>query len=99
MEEIRQVAFRQHGVRFTLMDKVEVTGPGAHPVWTHLTGQQTSHNRQYLPCHHPETSGVTPQWNFYKYLLDHQGNVVQVWPPQTPVEVCILLFYMWIHYN
>jgi len=70
MEEIRQVAFKQHGVRFTLMDKVEVTGPGAHPVWTFLT----------------ETSGVTPQWNFYKYLLDHQGNIVQVWPPQTPVE-------------
>ena len=49
-----------------------------------------------------------PQWNFYKYLLDHEGNVLQVctvqyfnivlyctalhctvlqvWPPQTPVE-------------
>ena len=47
-----------------------------------------------------------PQWNFYKYLLDHDGNVLQVctvlyyllyctalyctvlqvWPPQTPVE-------------
>ena len=48
MEEIRQVAFKQHGVRFTLMDKVEVTGPGAHPVWTFLTGEQTSHTESTL---------------------------------------------------
>ena len=40
MEEIRQVAFKQHGARVTLMDKVEVTGPGAHPVWKYLTGEQ-----------------------------------------------------------
>ena len=90
MEEIRQVAFKQHGARFTLMDKVEVTGPGAHPVWKYLTGEQQFHlNINNLTCHHLETSGVTPQWNFYKYLLDHQGNIVQVWPPQTPVEVCM----------
>jgi len=69
-EDIRHVAFKQYGVRFNLMDKVEVTGTEAHPVWKYLT----------------ETSGVVPQWNFYKYLLDHQGNIVQVWPPQTPVE-------------
>ena len=40
MEEIRQVALKQYGVRFTLMDKVEVTGAGAHPVWKYLTGEQ-----------------------------------------------------------
>ena len=40
MEEIRQVAFKQHGARVTLMDKVEVTGPRAHPVWKYLTGEQ-----------------------------------------------------------
>lgn len=43
MEEIRQVAFKQYGARFTLMDKVEVTGPGTHPVWKYLTGELTSH--------------------------------------------------------
>ena len=53
-----------------MMDKVEVTGPGAHPVWQHLTDQ----------------SGVVPQWNFYKYLLDHHGQILGAWPPQTPVE-------------
>lgn len=53
-----------------MMDKVEVTGPGAHPVWQYLTDQ----------------SGVVPQWNFYKYLLDHHGQILGAWPPQTPVE-------------
>ena len=28
--------------------------------------------------HFAERSGVVPQWNFYKYLLDHEGNVLQV---------------------
>ena len=28
--------------------------------------------------HFAERSGVVPQWNFYKYLLDHEGSVLQV---------------------
>ena len=42
-EDIRHVAFKQYGVRFNLMDKVEVTGTEAHPVWKYLTGLQNSH--------------------------------------------------------
>ena len=52
------------------MDKVDVTGDNAHSVWRYLT----------------MNSGVVPQWNFYKYLLDHHGQVVGAWPAQTPVE-------------
>ena len=59
-----------------------------------LSGHSSQVSKQVTLSQHwtdlsSETSGVTPQWNFYKYLLDHQGNIVQVWPPQTPVEVCI----------
>ena len=32
----------------------------------------------YIYLHFAERSGVVPQWNFYKYLLDHEGNVLQV---------------------
>ena len=36
--DIREVAFKRYGARFTVMEKVEVTGPGQHPVWKFLTG-------------------------------------------------------------
>ena len=45
-----------------------------------------SWNKKSCDLQNIGTSGVTPQWNFYKYLLDHHGNLLQVWPPQTPVE-------------
>merc|ERR1712179_49658 len=61
---------KKYGSDIRLMDKVEVKGAGAHPVWTYLT----------------ETSQVTPQWNFYKYLIDINGDIVKAWPPQTSVE-------------
>ena len=76
--EITELAYKHYQVRFPLMDKVEVTGPRAHPVWKYLT----------------EKSQVTPQWNFYKYLLDHNGNIVNVWPPQTSVEVFIIFLQL-----
>ena len=34
----------------------------------------------------PETSSVTPEWNFTKYLLDHEGRILGVFPPTVPVE-------------
>lgn len=56
-------------VDFPLFSKVDVTGDSAHPVWKYLT----------------EESKVTPEWNFYKYLVDHEGKIVNVYPPKVPV--------------
>merc|ERR1712142_1039761 len=69
-DQIRDVAFNKYQVKFQMFGKVDVIGQNQHPVWKHLT----------------ETSGISPQWNFYKYLLDHHGNIVQAWPPPTRVE-------------
>jgi hypothetical protein len=33
-----------------------------------------------------EQSGVVPEWNFYKYLVNHEGKVVGAWGPKTSVE-------------
>ena len=70
-EEIKQTVFDHYKARFRLMDKVNVHGAAVHPVWQYLT----------------TNSKVVPQWNFYKYLIDNHGNIVNVWPPQTSVEV------------
>jgi len=43
-DDIKDVAFSQYGVRFTLMDKVDVKDDGAHPVWRFLTGKTFSFN-------------------------------------------------------
>jgi len=68
--EVEAFVQSEFGVEFRMMEKVEVEGPGAHPVWKYLTG----------------SSGVTPTWNFFKYLVDHNGDVIQAWGPQTSVE-------------
>jgi len=35
---------------------------------------------------HSEKTGYSPLWNFWKYLIDHRGNVVGAWGPQTSVS-------------
>jgi len=32
-----------------------------------------------------EQTGQAPDWNFWKYLIDHRGNVIGPWGPQTLV--------------
>ena len=29
------------------------------------------------------TTKVVPKWNFFKYLVDHTGHVLNVWGPQV----------------
>lgn len=33
-----------------------------------------------------EQTGYAPDWNFWKYLIDHRGNVIGPWGPQTSVD-------------
>merc|ERR1712001_747947 len=59
-----------YAVDFPMFSKIEVQGDDIHPVWKHLIDE----------------SKVVPQWNFYKYLINHEGNVVQVYPPRVSVN-------------
>ena len=68
--EIKRFAVDRYKVDFPLMSKVEVIGENAHPVWRFLSRE----------------SGLEPGWNFYKYLMDHEGNLVKAEPAQTNVE-------------
>lgn len=69
ISEIVKFTSSVYNVNFRLFDKVDVIGDTASPLWTFLK----------------EETGHEPGWNFWKYLIDHQGNVVGLWGPETSV--------------
>jgi glutathione peroxidase len=70
-EEIAEFCSATYGVTFPMTDKVEVNGPGAHPVYQQLTEV-------------PDASGEAGpvRWNFEKFLLAPNGEVVARFRPQ-----------------
>lgn len=68
---------KNFGVSFQLMDKVNVNGKDASPLW------------DYLKKEKPGLLGLPAiKWNFTKYLVDRQGRVVKRFAPQTtPVSM------------
>src|SRR4051812_33611035 len=74
-EEIAQFCSATYGVSFTLTEKTEVNGPGAHPLYQRLTEE-------------PDTAGTAGdvQWNFEKFLLDGDGRVVARFRPKIQPE-------------
>ncbi|WP_409301257.1 glutathione peroxidase [Peribacillus sp. SCS-155] len=66
-----------YGVSFPMFAKVDVKGKDAHPLFTYLTE------------HAPGVMGSKAiKWNFTKFLVDRNGNVVKRYAPQTkPIEI------------
>jgi glutathione peroxidase len=71
-EEIAEFCSATYGVTFPMTDKVEVNGTGAHPLYQRLTA---------TPDGQGEAGDV--QWNFEKFLLSPQGEVVGRFRPTT----------------
>jgi glutathione peroxidase len=71
-EEIAEFCSATYGVTFPMTGKVEVNGPGAHPVYQRLTAT-------------PDAAGEAGdvQWNFEKFLIDGSGEVVGRFRPTT----------------
>jgi glutathione peroxidase len=71
-EEIAQFCSTTYGITFPLTEKIEVNGPGRHPLYAELT--QT-----------PDASGEAGdiQWNFEKFLVAPDGRVVARFRPRT----------------
>jgi glutathione peroxidase len=67
-------AFCQHnyGVSFPLSEKIEVNGPGAHPLFAYLT--------KALPG---ALGSRAVKWNFTKFLLDREGRPIRRYAPMT----------------
>jgi len=69
-DEIGAFCQTNYGVTFTMMDKVEVNGANAHPLF------------QWLKAQAPGLLGSEGiKWNFTKFLLDRQGHVVKRYAP------------------
>ncbi|MCL2112806.1 glutathione peroxidase [Lactococcus protaetiae] len=60
-----------YGVKFTMFQKIKVNGKEAHPLY------------QFLKNEAKGTVGSTIKWNFTKFLIDREGNVIERFAPAT----------------
>ena len=74
-EEIKDFCESNYGVTFRIMNKINVNGSNADPLYNFLKEQKP---------------GVieTPQikWNFTKFLINRDGYVVERFSPQAEIE-------------
>jgi len=73
-EEIYKFCTVNFGVTFPLFSKVEVNGPGTHPLYGYL--------KEALPG----AIGPSIKWNFTKFLIDAEGKPVKRFAPKTEPE-------------
>ncbi|MGI5288729.1 glutathione peroxidase [Nonomuraea polychroma] len=74
-EEIQEFCSTTYGVDFPLLEKTDVNGPDRHPLYAGLT---------QAPDADGEAGDI--QWNFEKFLVDGEGNVVARFRPGTTPE-------------
>lgn len=59
--DIAEFCQLNYGVTFQMFEKISVKGKDQHPLYAWLQAK----------------SGKKPSWNFCKYLIDEQGNVIE----------------------
>lgn len=65
-----------HGVTFDIHEIIDVNGADAHPLFNHLKSEAKG------------TLGDKIKWNFTKFLVDKEGNVVRrVAPTTSPLKM------------
>ncbi len=98
-EEIHQFCTLNYGTEFPQFKKIEVNGENESPLYTYLKAQQgfkgfdKSHKiggllDQMLSQADPDyASKPDIKWNFTKFLVDREGNVVERYEPTTECVV------------
>lgn len=66
-EQIQEFCRLTYGVRFPMFEKITVKGEDAHPFYVALA----------------ESSGTYPTWNFHKYLIGRDGQLIEQYSPRT----------------
>ena len=88
-DEIQQFCSTKFNVQFPLYSKIPVTGPDKHPLYKHLTeSKPETEGREGMekmlrgykmePTAKPEVV-----WNFEKFLIGRDGEVVRRFAPDT----------------
>lgn len=95
-DEVKSFCELNYGVTFPLLEKMDVRGHSAHPLFKYLTEKapfkgfdhtQASHKmlEKVLEEKFPEMLyGDSIKWNFTKFLIDQEGNVVKRF--ESPVD-------------
>jgi glutathione peroxidase len=74
-DEIVEFCQLNYGVSFPMAQKIEVNGSGTHPLY------------EFLKSEAPGLLGSQKiKWNFTKFLVDAQGNVLERFAPATKPE-------------
>ena len=74
-DQIGEYCQRNYGVSFPVFAKVDVKGPEAHAIFRYLT----NNSKGLLG------SGI--KWNFTKFLVDKNGQVINRYAPTTKPEL------------
>jgi glutathione peroxidase len=74
-DEITEFCSVNYGVSFPMFAKIDVNGPDRHPLYAELTEVADA-----------EGNAGDIQWNFEKFLIDGEGNVVARFRPMTDPE-------------
>lgn len=73
-EEIKNFCSLNYDVSFPLMEKIDVNGDDADPLWKYLKSEKSG------------LLGARIKWNFTKFLVDREGNVVARYGPAVKPE-------------
>jgi glutathione peroxidase len=74
-EEIAKFCSREYGVKFDMLAKVVVKGKDICPLYKHLTSKETN-----------PKSGGDIEWNFTKFLIGKNGEIVARFEPEVKPE-------------
>ncbi len=78
--EIKGFCTKNYGVTFPLTSKVDVVGANAHPLFSWLTNSAVNGG-----------INATIKWNFTKFLIDEQGNLIANYPSSVaPLDNAIV---------
>ena len=70
--EIKQFCTEKYDVTFPMMEKISVKGDDIDPIYTWLTSKSQNGKMD-----------AEVSWNFQKFMIDEQGNLVDMVPPRT----------------
>ncbi len=75
-EEIHNFCQLNYGVTFTMFEKIDVNGANEHPLYKYLKDESKGFLIKKI------------KWNFTKFLIDSNGNVIKRYAPTvTPLKI------------